>query len=344
MGQYHYRQWLKTSELFSVSGIYDINPDRYEVAQKDGMKNYNRFYSREEIAADPDTDAVLIATPNDVHYEYVCFFAQSKKHIICEKPVAMNCAEYSEMLKICEQNNVNFIVHQNRRWDPDFLTVRKIYSENQIGTIHRIESRVQGGNGIPGDWRKFAEKGGGMMLDWGVHLIDQFVYMLPEIPQSVYCRYSYHAGFDVDDGFCLTLNYRNGLVAEIVVDTDCFIPLPRWMIYGEEGTAVIQDWEMNGKIVKPVYAKELKIAGIQAGNGFTKTMAYRTAESIETMEIDKVYPPENAFYKEFYDAVVNGKTPLIRADQVMAVLNIMEAAAQSARENKVIELEETSKR
>lgn len=83
------------------------------------------------------------------------------------------------------------MVHQNRRWDPDFLTVKKMYDKNALGKFCRIESRVQGANGIPGDWRKFEEKGGGMMLDWGVHLIDQMVYMLPELPESVYCQYFY---------------------------------------------------------------------------------------------------------------------------------------------------------
>lgn len=174
------------------------------------------------------------------------------------------------------------------------------------------------------------------MLDWGVHLIDQMVYMLPELPESVYCRYFYGAGFEVDDGFRLEMNYNGGLSVEIAVDTNCFIPLPRWTVYGADGTAVIEDWALNGGIVKPVYSKDIKIAGIQAGNGFTKTMAYRTAESVVKSELDKVIPEPNAFYNEFYDVVVDHKEPLIRSSEVMNVMKIMEAAKRSAKENQVI--------
>lgn len=339
MGAYHSIQLQRASDLFEISGIYDIDSSRYEIARENKIKNYDCFHSREDVANDPNTNVVLIATPNDLHLEYVRYFAKAGKNIICEKPVALSSAEYAEMLSICKQNGVVFMVHQNRRWDADFLTVKKMYEENKLGELWRIESRVQGGNGIPGDWRKFEEKGGGMMLDWGVHLIDQMVYMLPELPESVYCWYSYAEGFEVDDGFRLELNYKNGMTVEIAVDTACFIPLPRWMVYGKEGTAVINDWDISGKIVKPIFSKEVKIAGIQAGNGFTKTMAYRTAESIVENELEKVYPEDNAFYKEFYDVVVNHKQPLIRMEQVMTVMKIMEAAKISALEHKVVFIE-----
>jgi len=238
MGSYHGNNYLRENAKFEISGIFDIDASRYAAARENGIENYDRFHSKEEIAADASTDAVLIATPNDSHLEYVTFFAQAGKHIICEKPVALSSAEYAQMLEVCDKNKVVLMVHQNRRWDPDFLTVKKMYDKNALGKFCRIESRVQGANGIPGDWRKFEEKGGGMMLDWGVHLIDQMVYMLPELPESVYCRYFYGAGFEVDDGFRLEMNYNGGLSVEIAVDTNCFIPLPRWTVYGADGTAV----------------------------------------------------------------------------------------------------------
>lgn len=340
MGAYHGNNLLQQSDKFEISGIYDIDEARYEAARENKIVNYNRFHGKEEIASDKNTDAVLIATPNDFHIEYVRYFANAGKHILCEKPVALSSEEYAEMLDVCDKNGVVFMVHQNRRWDPDFLTVKKMYEQNSLGQLCRIESRVQGGNGIPGDWRKFEEKGGGMMLDWGVHLIDQMVYMFEKLPKSLYCRYSFAAGFEVDDGFLLVLNYENDLTVEIVVDTNCFIPLPRWMVYGKDGTAVIEDWALNGKVIKPIYSKEVKIAGIQAGNGFTKTMAYRTAESVETGELDKVFPEPYAFYNDFYGAVVQGKSPLIKSCEVMAVMKIMEAAKRSALENRVISIEE----
>lgn len=335
MGGYHGRQIL-SDDRYEISGIYDIDESRYEVARADGIANYNRFHSAEDIASDKDTDAVLIATPNDVHAPYVRYFAKAKKNVICEKPVGLSSEEYADMLKVCSENGVTFMVHQNRRWDADFLTVKRMYDQRTLGEITRIESRVQGANGVPGDWRKFKETGGGMMLDWGVHLIDQAVVMLPELPQTVQCSFSYAAGFEVEDGFHLLLTYSDGLIYEIVVETNCFLPLPRWMVYGKDGTAVINDWDLHGKIIKPVYCKDLQIAGIKAGNGFTKTMAYRSPESVTESDLDRVFPAERAFYTEFYEVAVNGKQPYIRAEQVMSVIKIMETAFRSAKENKII--------
>ena len=77
-------------------------------------------------------------------------------------------------------------VHQNRRWDEDFLAVKNLYDHGWMGTPFRIESRVHGSRGIPGDWRQKPERGGGMVLDWGVHLLDQALMMVPEKVVRVY--------------------------------------------------------------------------------------------------------------------------------------------------------------
>ncbi len=337
MGSYH-GDLVSTLENYHITGIYDIDGARYEVAKEKGIETAYAFTSKEAVAADKNTDTVLIATPNDMHLPYVKYFAQAGKNIICEKPVALSSDEYAEMLEITRKCGVTFMVHQNRRWDKDFLIVKRIYEENTVGKLWRVESRVQGANGIPGDWRKFKETGGGMMLDWGVHLIDQFVYMIGELPESVYADFSYDLGFEVDDAFKLQLRYKNGLRAEITVDTNCFCPLPRWMVYGENGTAVVKNWELEGEIVKPVYAKDLKIAGITAGNGFTRTMAYRSAESVVRQPLPQVSVEDRPFYKEFYDVAVGGKEPMIKSDQVMAVMKIMEAAKRSSDTGEVVKV------
>lgn len=338
MGEYHCKS-LIPRDKFDIAGVYDIDGNRRAAAAKDGLRV---FGGKEEIASASDCEAVLIATPNDSHAEYVEYFAAAGKHVICEKPVALSSVEYERMIEASAAHGVVFAVHQNRRWDADFLTVKNLFDTGRlgdpsgIGRILRIESRVQGGNGIPGDWRKFKEKGGGMMLDWGVHLIDQAVVMLGK-PNSVYCSYSFAQGFDVDDGFKLTAEY-DGVVVEITVYTDCYIKTPRWIVYGENGTAVIEDWDLNGKTVKPVFSPERKIAGIKAGNGFTKTMAYRTADSLVEEDLPRIYPEPDVFYNEFYAAVQHGAPLSVKPEQVMTVMKIMEAAERSARTHESVEL------
>lgn len=139
----------------------------------------------------------------------------------------MSSREAEEMYDAAEKAGAVFEVHQNRRWDDDFLTVKNIVDEGLVGSAYCIESRVTGGNGIPGAWRKEKARGGGMMLDWGVHLIDQMLMMVKSSVKSLYCEYSYIYGEEVEDGFHLTVRFENGIRYRVVVATDCFRSLPR---------------------------------------------------------------------------------------------------------------------
>ena len=200
--------------------------------------------------ADKSVGAVLLAVPNDLHAPYAYAAAEAGKHILCEKPVAMSSAEAEKMYAAAEKAGVLFEVHQNRRWDDDFLTVRKLAESGVIGSVYKIESRVTGGNGIPGGWRKKRAQGGGMLLDWGVHLIDQLMYLVDSPVVEVYAHLLSVKFPGVDDNFKLMMRFRNGLSALVEVDTYTFINLPRWHVSGDAGTMQIDDFSCTGRIVR----------------------------------------------------------------------------------------------
>ena len=126
---------------------------------------------------------------------------EAGKNVICEKPVALNSRQLQDMIDASKKNGVLFTVHQNRRWDEDFLTMKKIYDEGTLGPVFNIETRVHGSRGIPGDWRNAKVHGGGMVLDWGVHMLDQIMMMVEKPLRSVYAILSHVTNDDVDDGF-----------------------------------------------------------------------------------------------------------------------------------------------
>ena len=101
------------------------------------------------------------------------------KNVISEKPITLSSADLEEMKETSESTGRFLTVHQNRRWDEDYLTVKEILREGKLGELFRLESRVHGSRGIPGDWRQEKEHGGGMVLDWGVHLLDQALLFFP---------------------------------------------------------------------------------------------------------------------------------------------------------------------
>ncbi|HPJ00888.1 MAG TPA: Gfo/Idh/MocA family oxidoreductase, partial [Enterococcus sp.] len=140
MGSYHAHTLMPAEkEKINLLGVYDVLEKRRQVAAEKGLTAYARF---EDVLTDKNVEAILIATPNDSHKELAIRGLQAGKKVICEKPVAMNVAELDEILAVAKETGQTFMVHQNRRWDPDFLVVRDLYQNQQIGEVFQLESRV----------------------------------------------------------------------------------------------------------------------------------------------------------------------------------------------------------
>ena len=202
--------------------------------------------------------------------------------------------------------------------------IRQMYQEKTLGDLFQIESRVQGANGIPGDWRHLQKHGGGMLLDWGVHLFDQLLFLIDSPLQTIQTDLSYILGDEVDDGFHSYLTFENGVKVIIEVGTTNYIPLPRWYVKGMEGTALISDWDLNGKMVKATHEETAAPKPIQAGVGLTKTMAPPREDATEVLSLPAVETPYPSFYANFYDVVVNGGEPIVKNSEVRRVLALLE--------------------
>lgn len=336
MGSQHYNL-LENHNLINVSGICDINSDRRNEAKSFGLTIYETY---ESVLQDKLVDAILIATPNHIHKEIAIAALNSKKHVICEKPVTLNSSELEEILATQEKTGYVFMVHQNRRWDEDFLTIKKIYDTKQLGEMYHVEQRVFGSRGIPGDWRKYKEYGGGMLLDWGVHMIDRLLVMVPEKIKTVDCHLSFSLKEEVDDGYHLRVTFENGSTAICEVGTTNLISLPKWYVTFSKGTAVIEDWHMNGKIVSLKNVGNHDARPIVAGAGLTKTMAPRMDDSTITLPLDKVYKDHKEFYSNFIDVIENKDEPFVKNHEVLRVMKLIDTAFLSDKLNQRIDFEE----
>jgi predicted dehydrogenase len=333
MGSYH-AKLLKENPTLCVVGTFDILEERRTASTVDGYKSYKSYSA---VIADHDVDIVLIATPNDVHKEIAIAALNAKKHVICEKPVTIYSEDLEEIMKVAEASERNFIVHQNRRWDKDFLTIKEIYDKTMIGNIFHIESRVQGANGIPGDWRHLKAHGGGMLLDWGVHLLDQLLFMVDSKIASVYANLSYVLGDEVDDGFQTIITFENGSTALIEVGTTNFIQLPRWYVKGTAGTAVIKDWSIEGRIVTQNFGVDIEAPKpIQAGQGLTKTMAPPSEAAVSTSNLPEVAPTIESFYDNVISVIEGKAEPIVKNTEVLRVLRLIETIFKAAEANEVM--------
>lgn len=336
MGRWH-NMGIHKTERTAFCGVYDINPARMEQALADGIPK--AYSSYEELLKDPQVDIVLIATPNNFHMSLACQAMEAGKTVICEKPAAMSSRELQTMMDVSKRTGSILTIHQNRRADADFLEMREAVEKGLLGNVFEIESRVTGSRGIPEGWRQCAVAGGGMMLDWGVHLIDQMMYMYPNTVETVYCT-MYHVAYkECDDGFKMNLKFQNGPLVTIEVGTSHYIESPRWYVCGDRGALIIPDWDCNGKIVR---AKEHEIHWeediIYTKAGPTKTMAPRTKDTIEEIPLDgsSLEADYDIFYRNLAD-VLDGTAELrVKPDEALRVMKVMEAAFESDRTHQAI--------
>ena len=332
MGAWHTKKVSKLPEI-ELAGIYDIKPERVALAQENGIFTYD---SMEALLQDKSVDLVTVAVPNHLHRDICIAAMNAGKHVICEKPVAMNSRELQDMIDAANRNNVLFTVHQNRRWDEDFRIIRKLYEENTLGRIFRIESRTHGSRGIPGDWRNQKRYGGGMLMDWGVHLLDQLLWMLPGKILSVYAQMSYVTNEDCDDGFTAQLLFEHDVAVEVQVSTNNFISLPRWYVLGENGSVSIERWTLEGKIVKVSDWENRDVVPVVTAAGITKTMAPRTNDTIKEYPLPRIECDVRDFYRNVAKALRGEEVQIVTHKQVMRVMRLMEAIRLSVETNTVI--------
>lgn len=325
-GSWHANHALN-SDVVSLLGIYDTDEKRTALAKERGILAYDSF---EAAINDPKCDIIVCATPNDVHKEIVIKALEAGKHVICEKPVDMSVAALDEMLCACKKSGKLFTVHQNRRWDVDFLAMKSIIESGDIGEVIRIESRIHGSRGIPSDWRCHKPYGGGMILDWGVHLIDQILQLIPEKIIKVSCDITNITTDEVDDGFRLNLYFESGKTAYVEVGTYNFIALPRFYMQCKNGSAKIEDWRQNAQVAKCLAWHESDVIPVQTAAGITKTMAPRDEITLKIWEAERPTSDVHDFYRNFVSAIDGKAEQLIKHEESRRVLAVMEACFKSA--------------
>ena len=338
MAGQHFRE-LKEYNRVDIKGVFDVNPERMEAAKKEGLFVYA---SAADLLSDSEIDIVLIATTNEVHKELAIEALRAGKNVICEKPVTNSSDELLEIMAVAKEMGKIFTIDQNRRTNKDFVLMRRNVESGLIGKPYVLESRVEGSRGMPIGWRTIKELGGGMMLDWGVHLIDQIMYMIPEKVTNIFCKMFNIQYSEVDDNFRLTMTFESGLVAHIEVSTNNYITHPRWYVLCDTGTLQVDDWNCDGKIVRCIDTENVwsdEIVYTKAGP--TKTMAPRNKNSTEEIVISEpmdVVDNLTVVYDQFIDAI-EGKAELtITAEQALRVMYVMEAAFKSAETGNTIKV------
>lgn len=336
MGSWHC-DFIRNKGVIDLSGIYDIDPARCELAESKGIYAYR---SLEELLADVSIDFVTIAVPNDMHKPLTLKALAAGKHVICEKPVTLSSVDLHEMIDAAKMAGKLFTVHQNRRWDGEFLLMRDIYQSGDLGEVYHIETRSHGSRGIPKDWRQLPEQGGGMMLDWGIHLIDQVMGIVTDRTlRKVWCKCDHITNELVDDGFRLNMYFDGDLSVLVEVGTSNFIRMPRFYMTGRDGSALIQNWGEPAQVVWCHNYNEKNVIPVKTAAGITKTMAPRDEKSIAKKEVSQPHSDVHDFYRNWVQAIDGEAEQIVTHHQMMVDMKIMEAAFESDRTGLPVEVD-----
>lgn len=344
MGHEH-ETMLYNMEGYQIIGISDIDPKQLEDV-KPGIKRYR---SNEELFADPEIDVVLIVANNNQHHDLVIQAARAGKDIICEKPVAMNVEELDDMIKVVEECGVRFTVHHQRRLDLDFRTMKEVYDQGSLGDVYTVKSSLYGFNGNMHDWHVYISEGGGMLFDWGVHLIDQMLWMMKDAKvTSVFADVRNVINFEVDDYFKIILRFENGVTGEIELGTYFLSDKIQekwferhWIMGGNKGTAYVDGFGPQGKIVRTSHLlTNVRGTRTMTAAGPTRSFGPPAEGTILTEELPQVNTKHEDYFVNYRKAYAGEEEFLIKIPETRRVLALMEAIRESAKTGNSIRFED----
>ncbi len=319
--------WVSASDGIRVATIADPTEARRARAQSAGFGTCSRF---EEMLEDSSIDAVLIATPSVMHFEHAETALRAGKHVMVEKPMAMDLAQALKLVQTARDKGKVLAVFHNRRWDIDYLAVKDAIASGRFGKIINIESRIHQWASCVGpaakeyrpNWRNEASFGGGGLYDWGSHLLDQiWQLMLPAKPVSVFAQLRGNVwSSDCDDFARVCINFDNGAVAMVEINTTTTCPLPRWRIDGTLGSAEApqsatystREWAQLQ--FRPAIGKEVLLPA--ANDGLT----------------------ESDIWTRFAFAIHKGSHPAVPAETVLPTMALIDAARRSSQSGQAVQV------
>ncbi len=323
---------LSQHEGYEVVAVCDID----EVQLKDVPSSIAVYDHASKLLADENVQVVIVVVNNNQHRDIVCMAAEAGKDIICEKPAAMSVAEFDEMVRVTEQNGVKLTVHHQRRYDPDFRTTKEVFDSKTLGNLYSIKSSLYGFNGNMHDWHVYLSEGGGMLYDWGVHLLDQLMWMINEPIVSIFADIRNVINQEVDDYFKILIRFRSGLVAEVELGTYYLEDKDKWferhwVLAGDNGTMYLDGFDPEGKIVRT--SRMLKNVGgkrTMTSAGPTRSFGPPGEGVIVTEPIPEVATVHMDYFNNYHDAYFGRAEFVVKVPEVRRVLALMEAARKSS--------------
>jgi predicted dehydrogenase len=289
------------------------------------------------IATSNEIDLVVIATPNESHAPIARAALAAGKHVVIDKPFALNLAEARELVTLSERHGVLLSVFHNRRWDSDFLTVRRAIGDGLVGAVTHFESHID--RFRPQVRNRFREQGGpgsGLWFDLGPHLVDQALQLfgLPDRVQGNLAQQ--RTGALSDDWAHVVLDYQE---RRVILHAGMLVAggTQRFTVHGDEGSLVKEKADRQ---------EQQLLGGMRPGDtgwGEDANALLVYDRSGTPRSVLATAGDQRLYYRGIVDALRgNGSNP-VTPIQALAVMAVLEAAAESALMRASVEIAISSK-
>lgn len=285
--------------------------------------------SFEELLDDQHIELVIVNTPDKTHFEYCTMALEAGKHVVVEKPFTMNAEEAGKLLALAKKQKKIVSVFQNRRWDGDYLTVKKVVRENMLGRLVSFESHFDRHRNFiqPDTWKEETVAGSEIVYNLGTHMIDQ-AYELFGMPQSVSADIGIQrTGGKVDDFYHIILRYDQlhvTLKSSYLVREEG----PRYILHGTEGSFLKWGLDPQEAQLKAGMYPNQSGYGVEPkqlrGKLNTSNHGLHFMGRIETI-------PGNylSYYDNMHDAIRSGAELIVKPEQSLDLMRIVDAAIES---------------
>ncbi len=324
-GQIFHGALLETMPDFNLHTVVTTDPEKAALVKQQ--------HPQSAVVPNPDTvfanseiDLVIVSTPNTQHHPLAKKALISGKNVIVEKPFTVTAEEAQDLIDTAAKTGLMLTVYHNRRYDSDFLTLKRIIDQEELGELRLFESaydrfRPEVNTGA---WREKSLPGSGILYDLGAHLIDQTLSLFG-LPISLYADVRSLRGGSVDDHFNIIMDYP-GMKAFLTSRPLVKEPLPRFAVHGSKGSFV-------------KYGLDVQEADLKAGKRRRDDTWGTEPESqwgvLNTINQRRIVPSLSGDYHAFYQAVhahlTQGAPLPITAKDGKNVIQIIELALTSSK-------------
>ncbi|WP_327428989.1 Gfo/Idh/MocA family oxidoreductase [Streptomyces sp. NBC_01236] len=338
---------IAATEGLTLDTVVTSNPERQEQARAEFGAGLRFAATPDELWARADElDLIVIASPNKTHVPIATAALKAGLPVVVDKPLAGTAAEARELAALADERGLLLSVFQNRRWDNDFLTVRKLLAEGELGDVQRFDSRFERWRPQPkGGWRESGDPAeiGGLLYDLGSHVVDQALVLFGPAT-SVYAESDIRRpGAQTDDDTFIAITHANGVRSHLYVSATTAQLGPRFRVLGSRAGYV-----KYGLDPQEADLRDGKRPGTGAGSdaewGVEPEHLWGRVGSGESPltgggrpepTVPGAYP---AYYAAVAAALRDGAPNPVTAHEAAAALDVLEAARRSAREGVVVSL------